>query len=204
MLNPDGVINGHHRCSLSGHDLNRQWVDPDPALYPTVFHTKKLLHYLTSVGRQPLIYCDFHGHSRKKNVFIYGCNDAAADYALEQTFPKLLHEHSHLFSFKSSRFTVEKSKESTARVVVWRQLGLLRSYTMESTYCGADQGAYKGLQFNTMHLEDMGLHFCEVLLHMLDPVRTERVNAGLRQNNRVAFDDTSDGTEDDDDDDDQE
>jgi murein tripeptide amidase MpaA len=25
MLNPDGVINGHLRCSLSGNDLNRQW-----------------------------------------------------------------------------------------------------------------------------------------------------------------------------------
>lgn len=24
MLNPDGVINGNHRCSLAGVDLNRQ------------------------------------------------------------------------------------------------------------------------------------------------------------------------------------
>lgn len=25
MLNPDGVINGSYRCSLSGNDLNRVW-----------------------------------------------------------------------------------------------------------------------------------------------------------------------------------
>lgn len=25
MLNPDGVIHGNYRCSLSGHDLNRKW-----------------------------------------------------------------------------------------------------------------------------------------------------------------------------------
>jgi cytosolic carboxypeptidase protein 2/3 len=25
MLNPDGVINGSYRCSLSGYDLNRVW-----------------------------------------------------------------------------------------------------------------------------------------------------------------------------------
>lgn len=25
MLNPDGVINGNYRCSLSGYDLNRVW-----------------------------------------------------------------------------------------------------------------------------------------------------------------------------------
>jgi murein tripeptide amidase MpaA len=28
MLNPDGVINGHTRCSIAGVDLNRVWIDP--------------------------------------------------------------------------------------------------------------------------------------------------------------------------------
>jgi len=28
MLNPDGVIVGNYRCSLSGCDLNRQWIAP--------------------------------------------------------------------------------------------------------------------------------------------------------------------------------
>ena len=28
MLNPDGVIYGNNRCSLSGVDLNRQWKRP--------------------------------------------------------------------------------------------------------------------------------------------------------------------------------
>lgn len=28
MLNPDGVIAGNYRSSLSGLDLNRQWTDP--------------------------------------------------------------------------------------------------------------------------------------------------------------------------------
>ncbi len=42
-----------------------------------------------------------------------------------------------LFSLQNCTFNVEKSKESTGRVVVWR-LGVDRSYTMESTYCGFD------------------------------------------------------------------
>jgi murein tripeptide amidase MpaA len=25
MINPDGVIHGNYRCSLSGRDLNRRW-----------------------------------------------------------------------------------------------------------------------------------------------------------------------------------
>lgn len=43
----------------------------------------------------------------------------------------------------SCSFIVERSKESTARVVVWREIGVQRSYTMESTLCGCDQGKYK-------------------------------------------------------------
>ena len=40
MLNPDGVINGHSRCSLAGVDLNRIWIDPSRKLHPTCYHTK--------------------------------------------------------------------------------------------------------------------------------------------------------------------
>ena len=60
-----------------------------------------------------------------------------------QMLPKLLHQSAPAFSLGSCSFVVEKYKESTARVVVWRQLGVIRSYTMESSYCGCDQGPYK-------------------------------------------------------------
>jgi len=55
---------------------------------------------------------------------------------------------------------------STARVVVWKEIGVTRSYTMESTYCGCDQGQFRGKQICTRELEDMGSRFCEVLLHL--------------------------------------
>ena len=48
-----------------------------------------------------------------------------------------------LFSFNNCSFVIEKSKEATARVALWKQLGIARCYTMESTYCGADQGLYQ-------------------------------------------------------------
>jgi len=47
------------------------------------------------------------------------------------------------FVMNSCSFLVEKSRESTARVVVWKEMGVLRSYTMESTYCGCTHGLYK-------------------------------------------------------------
>lgn len=46
MLNPDGVINGSHRCSLSGIDLNRVWNNPSPELHPTIYHTKGIIQYM--------------------------------------------------------------------------------------------------------------------------------------------------------------
>lgn len=41
------------------------------------------------------MYCDLHGHSRKHNVFIYGCeNKRYADRRLqEQVFPLMLHKN---------------------------------------------------------------------------------------------------------------
>ncbi|XP_066500023.1 cytosolic carboxypeptidase 1 isoform X3 [Hoplias malabaricus] len=180
MLNPDGVINGNHRCSLSGEDLNRQWLIPSVELHPTIYHTKSLLQYLTAIGRTPLVFCDYHGHSRKKNVFMYGCsiketvwqtsvNTSSCDLQEDlgyRTLPKLLSQLAPAFSLASCSFVVERSKESTARVVVWREIGVQRSYTMESTLCGCDQGKYKGLQIGTRELEEMGSQFCVALLRL--------------------------------------
>lgn len=39
MLNPDGVIHGNYRTSLSGADLNRWWKVSNSNLYPTIFFT---------------------------------------------------------------------------------------------------------------------------------------------------------------------
>ncbi|XP_076127328.1 cytosolic carboxypeptidase 1 [Alosa pseudoharengus] len=180
MLNPDGVINGSHRCSLSGEDLNRQWQQPNPELHPTIFHAKGLLQYLNAIQRAPLVFCDYHGHSRKKNVFMYGCslketvwqtNINAPSCELHEdlgyrTLPKLLSQLAPAFSMSSCSFVVERSKEATARVVVWRELGVQRSYTMESTLCGCDQGKYKGLQIGTRELEEMGAQLCVALLRL--------------------------------------
>lgn len=186
MLNPDGVINGMSRCDLNGEDLNRQWCKPDPSLSPTIYHTKGFLYYLNSIGRTPLVFCDYHGHSRKKNVFLYGCSmketlwqsgSAVDTVGLKEdpgyrTIPKTLDRIAPAFSFNSCNYLVEKSRSATARVVVWREMGVLRSYTMESTYNGCDQGIYKGLQTGTRELQEMGVKFCQSLLYVGKDLRT--------------------------------
>ncbi|XP_026166505.1 cytosolic carboxypeptidase 4 isoform X2 [Mastacembelus armatus] len=178
MLNPDGVINGTNRCDLNSEDLNRQWCKPNSILSPTIYHTKGLLYYLNSIGQTPLVFCDYHGHSRKKNVFLYGCSvketlwqsgSPVDTVGLKEdpgyrTIPKTLDRIAPAFSFNSCNYLVEKSRSATARVVVWREIGVLRSYTMESTYNGCDQGIYKGLQTGTRELQEMGMKFCHSLL----------------------------------------
>ncbi|XP_067931710.1 cytosolic carboxypeptidase 1-like [Watersipora subatra] len=182
MLNPDGVINGNHRCSLVAEDLNRRWLVSCPKLHPTIYHTKGMLLFMKQMQRTPLVYCDYHGHSRKKNVFLYGCSasqswmtddvdnpSVLADKTEDMSYkmlPKILAHNAQAFSMSSCSFSVEKAKEATGRVVVWRQIGVLRSYTMESTFCGCDQGQYSGSQINLTDLQVMGSKFVDALLKL--------------------------------------
>ena len=50
----------------------------------------------------------------------------------ERLFPRMLHSNlPNTFSYSSSNFKVQKSKESTARIVCWRELGLVNAFTLE-------------------------------------------------------------------------
>lgn len=155
MLNPDGVINGNYRCSLAGCDLNRRWKAPSKVIHPTVYYTKKLIKE-SHEERGVYLFCDLHGHSRKNNIFMYGCHNSKVP---EETriFPYLLGKISSYFSFDSSRFGNQKSKESTARMSLYKDLkNCPNIYTMESTFSGMDFGPQKGMHLTTDDLENMG------------------------------------------------
>lgn len=165
MLNPDGVYYGNSRCGLSACDLNRQWQAPSKALHPTIFHAKELLVKERS-SRGVAFYCDMHGHSRKKNVFMYGCdtkrkpNPAAREFAklfsMQQTAKKYI-------SFPDCSFKVSKDKETTARVVIANELKITWSFTLEASFCGANYGELQNMHFNTKHLREAGASLCETL-----------------------------------------
>jgi len=46
MLNPDGVIIGNYRCSLTGKDMNRNFRHPRKQTFPTIYHMKELMQNL--------------------------------------------------------------------------------------------------------------------------------------------------------------
>lgn len=94
MLNPDGVIVGNTRSSLTGKDLNRQYRTVIRETYPSIWYTKTMIKRLTEECGVTT-YCDMHAHSRKHNIFIYGCeNKRDPDKKLtEQVFPLMLHKN---------------------------------------------------------------------------------------------------------------
>ncbi len=72
MLNPDGVIKGNYRFSGYGCDLNRKWSSCKPKSQPEIYFLKDLIKEWNK-QKKVIMYIDIHGHSRKKNVFFYGC-----------------------------------------------------------------------------------------------------------------------------------
>ncbi|XP_019868764.1 cytosolic carboxypeptidase Nna1 isoform X2 [Aethina tumida] len=169
MLNPDGVIVGNNRCSLAAKDLNRQYRTVIRDAYPSIWYTKLMVRRLLEDCGVAL-YCDFHAHSRRHNIFIYGCETrrGAERRLQEQVFPLMLHKNTaDKFSFESCTFRIQKAKEGTGRVVMW-MMGIANSYTLEATFAGSTLGNRADTHFNTQDYEQMGKSFCQTLLDYYD------------------------------------
>jgi len=78
-----------------------------------------------------------------------------------------------MFSFENCSFLVQKSKESTARIVMWREFQLVNSFTLEVSFLGPTRGSKSGLHFNITHLQQVGADLCRSLADYVD--NSERV-----------------------------
>jgi murein tripeptide amidase MpaA len=118
MTNPDGVILGNYRCSLSGHDLNRTYLAPNKRLHPTTCAIKKMVEDITKgksynhLNHPVQSFIDIHGHSRKKSVFVYGPYFPlhTEKYLRVRVLAKLMDDILPMFRFYSCKFKLEKSK----------------------------------------------------------------------------------------------
>lgn len=166
VLNPDGVILGNNRCSLAGVDLNRQWKLPDKANHPTIYHLK-LFMALQKRLRDVAMFIDLHGHSRKYNVFMYGCDDKKKPKPQVRAFPRFLASHNiggKYVCFDDCSFHVKKGRESTARVVVAKDMSIPCSFTLEATFCGSNYGPLKNCHMNIGHLLEVGAALCDAIV----------------------------------------
>lgn len=122
------------------------------------------------------LFCDMHGHGKKKNVFMYGCGLKSYDIndmrrnLLAKVVPHMMSKRNQLFSFKDSHFRYEKSKLTTARIVVYSQFEVPHSYTLEASFfgpknlkaLGADNSSETHM--NESHLETLGRDLCKMCM----------------------------------------
>jgi hypothetical protein len=141
MLNPDGVIVGNYRCGLAGKDLNRNYRHPPKGMFPTVWHFKDLIDDIKK-NYKILAYFDLHGHSRKSNVFTYGCTDSQQPETelLARVFPWIMaNKAPNSFSFESCKFHISRKKQATSRVVMWKQMEIKNCFTLEASFAGSSK-----------------------------------------------------------------
>ena len=118
MLNPDGVIHGNYRVGLLGVDLNRRWKKPSKYLHPTIYYTKQLIKYFNIKHKQPgcesggvLMCCDFHGHSRNMDLFMYSCiGEVSMNNMIIRSIPVGVDKYIPMFNMKLCNFAMEKDK----------------------------------------------------------------------------------------------
>ena len=76
----------------------------------------------------------------------------------------LFHKNTEHFSFNNCNFNVQKAREATARVVMWKEFSLINSFTLECSFCGPTNGLHKDCHFTIGILKNMGKMFCVTLI----------------------------------------
>ena len=155
------MIAGNYRTGLAGNDLNRQFISPNPKLHPTICAIKRLVKDVIDQARQkdPIAaFIDVHGHSRKKSAFMYGPSFPLHNerYFKCRVLPKLLDEKTQMFRFYSCKFRIEKSKLKAARVVLFREFGIMNCFTLEASFHGYIDKNRQTTEMMVEHFEEMG------------------------------------------------
>lgn len=155
MINPDGVICGNFRTSVSGADLNRRWRNTSQTLYPEVFYSKEMTSKLAAERSVELV-IDLHGHSNQYNVFIYG-NTIRGQPRETKMYPYVISKHSEIFFYSMSKFKMQKFKRGTARVTLFHDIGPCSNIVcVETSSGGLNAGKYKGNHWSQSLLMTMG------------------------------------------------
>lgn len=107
MINPDGVVLGNSRTGVLGKDLNREYNSVDKELNPEVNHLKQFVSRIQRTHELHM-FLDFHGHSQKKNCFVFGPDYPLSDlrYLKCKILPKLLSMRTEMFRYHGCTFKI--------------------------------------------------------------------------------------------------
>lgn len=144
MLNPDGVIRGHSRVDANGVDLNRMYRTPSRKRHPAPYAVMALLK---SLGDRVALFIDMHAHANKRGTFFYGNSMDGAEQVENLLYAKLVSLNTPYLDFRSCNFSEAnmfavgksgKGKDSSSRVVVFTEAGVVHGYTIETSHVMAD------------------------------------------------------------------
>jgi hypothetical protein len=136
MLNPDGVANGYTRLDTNGFNLNAMYKYTNEKV-PSIYALKMLIKYLSSRGVFHA-YIDLHSHTTKRGIFFFSNPLTESNYRETLEIPYLFYLFQKQFSFKGSRFGVEKG-EATSRKQFYKMTKCNRLYVLETNYWGESQ-----------------------------------------------------------------
>lgn len=157
MVNVDGVVLGNFRTGISGRDLNRMFSQPQS--FPEINLIRSI-----ALEDKPFIFLDFHGHSAKKNVFVYG-----PDYAIDSPFylpsrllPKIISKKTSAFRYYACMFKINSCKQNTGRAIMLRDHGVNFSFTVEaSAFSYGPRGA--NIKFDKTEYSNVGGSIADAL-----------------------------------------
>ena len=78
------------------------------------------------------MFIDFHGHSAKRNVFLYGPDYKIEDknYLSSRMFPKIISKKTQAFRYYACSFKISQAKNTTGRAVLLREHDVPFSFTI--------------------------------------------------------------------------
>jgi hypothetical protein len=91
-------------------------------------------------------------------------------YLKMRVLPKLLDERTQMFRFYSCKFKIEKSKLRAARVVMFKEFGLMNCFTLEASFHGFIEKDRTTTDLLVENLEEMGKHLAQGFLEYSDLV----------------------------------
>jgi len=104
-------------------------------------------------------------------------------YLKMRVLPKLLDERTQMFRFYSCKFKIEKSKLRAARVVMFKEFGLMNCFTLEASFHGFIEKDRTTTDLLVENLEEMGKHLAQGFLEYSDLVDDDaRQKWQLKQN----------------------
>ena len=99
---------------------------------------------------------------------MYGCNlPDTPEYT--RSIPFILSKLSSYFYYPYCSFRMQKSKEATLRISIFKETKIFLTYTLEASFFGGDyviliQGLFKDKHYSTSDLKKMGKEVCLALL----------------------------------------